>query len=155
MDAGRRLQGLASWCQAFGAKAYKGPRYDPPPLTCAWSWLFSSEGQPRLSFLIWGLNSEATSSHQPLEQCQHQGWWEVATHCPLPHSQSCQAPNGGLSVPLTLPKNVQRPWNGAKHTAPLCLFHGSRSPSACLRKGGTCQVPCPWPCLTKGLRAGF
>lgn len=31
MDAGRRLWGLAGWCQAFGAKAHKGPRYDPPP----------------------------------------------------------------------------------------------------------------------------
>lgn len=31
MDAGRRLWGLAGWCQAFGAKAHKGSRYDPPP----------------------------------------------------------------------------------------------------------------------------
>lgn len=60
----------------------------------------------------------------------------------LPHPQSCQAPDGGLSVPLTLPRNVQRPQSAAKHTVPFASFTGAGVPVPVVEREGHARSLC-------------
>lgn len=67
------------------------------------------------------------------------------------------SPRGGLSVPLTPPKNDQGQRRGYKEPGPSCHLHSCRSPSAYFRglRKGRAVPSAPSPSLTVRPNAGF